>query len=93
MNRGFGFVGAAWGLLATVLAAGCGAGPNVTVAITSPISGQTIEAGQTVSITATTLSNGGNSVGGGVNWSLSGTGCSGSACGTLTNETGTSVTY
>jgi len=29
----------------------------------------------------------------GVTWSLSGTGCSGSACGTLTNVTTTSVTY
>src|SRR5438034_6725669 len=29
----------------------------------------------------------------GVTWSLSGTGCSGNACGTLTNVTTTSVTY
>lgn len=79
------------GLLVSILTAGCGsAGPNVTVAITSPTSPQVIEAGQTVKITASVTSAGGTASAN-VNWSL--VGCAGSSCGTLSTETGSSVTY
>src|SRR5690348_14649377 len=74
--------------------AGCGSTPkpDVTVTITSPAVPQAIEATRTVSITAYVAVTGGSATTN-INWSLSGTGCSGSACGTLTNETETSVTY
>lgn len=75
-----------------ILTAGCGSTPNVTVTITSPTGPQTVEAGQTVGITAAALSSDGYGVGN-VTWSLSGLGCSGSTCGSLTSETGTSATY
>lgn len=92
MKCGFVLVYAALGVLAGILAAGCGSGPNVTVAITSPTAAQMIEAGQTVSITASATGSGNNS-GTSVNWSLNGVGCSGAACGALSSETGNSVTY
>lgn len=81
-------------VLASLLAFGCGSGssPNVTVTITSPSSAQRIEAGQTVEITASVTSAGAATTTN-VDWSLSGSGCSGSTCGTLMNQTGTSVTY
>lgn len=76
-----------------ILTAGCGSsGPGVTVTITSPASPQTIEAGQAVNITASVLSSGAGGPAN-LNWSISGLGCSGTACGTLTNQTNLSVTY
>lgn len=79
-------------LCAGIFAAGCGSTPNVTVAITSPTGPQTVEAGQTLNITASVTNSKGFSAGD-VTWSLSGEGCSGSACGTLTSGTGTAVAY
>ena len=93
MKRGFAFACVPFAIIAGVLAAGCGSSsPNVTVAITSPTSPQTIEAGQTVNITASATGSGNNS-GTSVTWSLNGVGCSGAACGTLSNETADSATY
>lgn len=91
MNRGFMLACAGAALLLSLLAAGCGsAGPNVTVAITSPATPQVIEAGQTLNITASVTSTGGTSSAN-VNWSL--VGCAANSCGTLSGETGSSVTY
>ena len=91
MKRGWLLMCAAVGSLTGILTAGCGSGPNVTVTIASPTSAQTIISGQTVIVTASAVSDGATVTN--VTWSLAGSGCSGSACGTLTNETGTSVTY
>ncbi|HTU35299.1 MAG TPA: Ig-like domain-containing protein [Candidatus Acidoferrum sp.] len=79
-------------LCAGILTAGCGSAPNVTVTINSPTGPQTVEAGQTVNITASASSSDGSNVSS-VTWSLTGVGCAGSACGTLTSETGTSAAY
>src|SRR5205814_7818908 len=49
-----------------------------------------VQVNQTQPFTATVQNDAQNK---GVTWSLSGTGCSGNACGTLTNVTTTSVTY
>lgn len=65
--------------------------PVTSVAIISPSSAQTIDQGQTVNITASVyVSRAGTSQN--VTWLLVGA-CSGTACGSLTNQTGTSVTY
>lgn len=61
--------------------------PSVTI---SPGTQQSVDAGQTVRFTASVAN---DSNGQGVSWSLSGNGCSGSACGTLTNTSKTSATY
>ena len=63
--------------------------PQVSVAIT-PSSQQGIDQGQTVNFTAT-VTNDSNSQG--VTWSVSGSNCTGSACGTLTNTSTTAATY
>jgi hypothetical protein len=78
------------GLLAAAVAGGCGSsGPPVAINL-SPSSAQSVQQGQTVSIAAT-IANDVSSKG--VTWSLSGSGCTGAACGSLTNQTPMSVTY
>jgi hypothetical protein len=62
--------------------------PSISVAV-SP-STATVQVSQSSPFTAT-LQN--DTLSKGVSWSLSGSGCSGTACGTLTNVTTTSVTY
>lgn len=77
-------------LLGVVFASGCGSsGPPVVVSL-SPSSAQTVQQGQTVSIAATIANDQSNK---GVTWSLSGAGCTGAACGALTNQTTTAITY
>lgn len=68
---------------------GSSAPPPISVAV-SPSSTQTIDQGQTVNVTATVAN---DSTSSGVTWSVSGTGCTGAACGTLTSATTTGVTY
>jgi hypothetical protein len=72
---------------------GCGGGqatpPPISLSL-SPSSAQTVDQGQTVKFNATVANDQG---GKGVSWGLSGTGCTGTACGTLSNQTATSVTY
>jgi len=63
--------------------------PIVIVTITPPVS-TTVKPGATLALTAATANDPAN---GGVTWSLTGTGCTGTACGTLTGNTKTSVTY
>lgn len=77
--------------LVVVMVASCGKGtpPIITVQI-SPNATQNVEQGQSLALTATL----GNDVNGaGVTWTLTGTSCAGATCGTLTNQTKTSVTY
>jgi len=84
-------------LLATSLADSTkSAGATITVAAAPPISVSVSPATATVQVNQTTpftstLQN--DSLNRGVSWTLSGAGCSGSSCGTLTNVTTSSVTY
>lgn len=83
------------GMLLTLVLAitdfGCGGGsPPAPISVSIASSAQTVDQGRTVSITATVV----NDVSGkGVTWSLSGGGCSGATCGTLSNQTATSASY
>jgi hypothetical protein len=78
-----------------LLLCACGGGssaktpPAISVSLT-PSAQTKIDLGQTLDFTAS-VSN--DSSGKGVTWTVSGTGCSGSACGTFTNSTATAVTY
>ena len=82
------------------LLGGCGGGstspstvspasPSVSVTI-SPSSQQTVDAGQTVNFTATVANDSNNQ---GVSWTVSGSSCSGGACGTLANTSTAAATY
>src|SRR5262249_37907782 len=63
--------------------------PPAVAVVLSP-SAQAMDQGQTVSVTASVTNDAQNK---GVTWSMSGTPCSGAACGTLSARTATSVTY
>jgi hypothetical protein len=72
----------------------CGGGsksapPAVSIALT-PSAQTSIDQAQTLNFTASVTNDSGNK---GVTWSLSGTGCSGAACGTLTNSAALSAVY
>ena len=73
---------------------GCSGTSHVTVkqvGVTIAAQGATsVDQGQQVGLTATVTNDSGNK---GVSWSVSGTGCTGSACGTLTNTTTSTATY
>lgn len=75
------------------LAYGCGGGqaapPPISLSL-SPSSAQMVDQGQTVKFSAIVVNDQG---GKGVSWSLSSTSCTGNACGTLSSQTPTSVTY
>jgi hypothetical protein len=62
--------------------------PTITVSLS--LTNPSVQVSQSVNFSATVDN---DPSGKGVTWSLSGTGCSGAACGTLTNVTITSVTY
>lgn len=80
-------------VLACMFATGCGSNANSSIVVTlSPSSPQTIDQGGTVNVSATVTSTG-MIMNQNVTWSLSGAGCSGTSCGSLTNQTGSSVTY
>ncbi|MDP9340238.1 MAG: hypothetical protein M3P45_15365 [Acidobacteriota bacterium] len=67
--------------------------PAVAIAVTVSPTSATVQTGGTHSISATVQNDGQNK---GVTWSLSGSGCSGSACGTLSatsSASGSSITY
>jgi hypothetical protein len=96
MSRRLVSIYAVVGMLAGVFAAGCGgnsSSSSIRVAIASPSSAPTIEQGQTVNVSAAVTSSNNSMVNQGVTWALSGSGCTGAACGSLTNPTPTSVTY
>lgn len=70
---------------------GCGGGNGSITLEVSPTAAQTLDQGQTVNFYAVL---GNDTANGGVAWQpLTGTGCAGTGCGTLTNVTTTSVTY
>ncbi|HTZ99736.1 MAG TPA: Ig domain-containing protein [Candidatus Aquilonibacter sp.] len=79
--------------LAVAALTGCG-GSNVTINIElQPSGSQTVDEGGVINFTALV---GGDTSGQGVSWKLTGTSCAGtpaSGCGTLSNETNSSVTY
>jgi hypothetical protein len=62
--------------------------PPISVTVNPPST--TVQVSQSTGFTATVQNDSGNK---GVSWTVSGTGCAGAACGTLTNLTTTSVTY
>ena len=72
-----------------LLTVGCASSPPISVNL-SPSSAQSVQQGSTVSISATVVNDTSNK---GVIWSLSGSGCSGAACGSLTNQSATSTNY
>jgi hypothetical protein len=75
----------------SVFVSGCGGGtPPPPISVNAFSSPQTIDEGRSASITARVTNDLANR---GVTWSLSGSGCAGAACGTLSNQTATSVTY
>lgn len=68
--------------------AGCGGGSGtVTVSITKPTV-SSVDPGDAITLMATVAHDST-----GVNWTLSGSGCTGSSCGALSGSTATSVTY
>ncbi len=76
------------------LICGCGGGeksnpPAISVSL-APATQTTVDQGQTLNFTATVANDSG---GKGVTWSITGTGCTGNACGTFTNSAATSATY
>lgn len=95
MHRTLVSICALLGVLACVVNVGCGtiASSTISVSIMSPASAETIDQGQTVSVTASVSSSNGSTINQSVTWSISGSACTGAACGSLTNQTATSVTY
>jgi len=85
------------GLLAAtmLILTGCGSGGSTTppppIVVTILPASATLQAGTGTQNFTATLTN--DSQNKGVTWGLSGPGCSGAACGTLSNITATSVTY
>jgi hypothetical protein len=77
------------------LMCGCGGGgghstpPAISVSL-APANQTTIDQGQTLNFTATVANDSSSK---GVTWSVSGAGCSGSACGTFTNAAALTATY
>ena len=69
--------------------AGCGGSGPTTITIQGPASSN-VDPGNTATFTAT-VANDSNSAG--VTWTLTGTGCTGAACGVLSGSTTTTVTY
>src|SRR6202521_701120 len=89
-----------WFLLACVMSvvaafSGCNGDskpPAIAIAL-SPSAAQTIDQGQSVSVTANVTNDSANK---GVSWTASGASCSGNACGTLSassSASGTAITY
>jgi hypothetical protein len=82
-----------FGLGAALYLAGCGGGqssaPPISVSI-SQTSAKALDQGQSASFTATVANDAANK---GVTWAVSGTGCTGAACGVLSGQTPTGVTY
>ncbi len=73
--------------LITAGLAGCGGSAAVAVTIVKPAT-TTVDPGDSINLTANIAHDSS-----GVSWSMTGTGCSGSACGSLSGNTATSVTY
>ena len=92
MSRGVAWLCAVGSVLACTFVAGCGSSPNSSIDVTLSPSSAQVNQGGTVNVSATVTSTG-TVMNQNVTWSLTGAACSGSSCGSLTNQTGTSVTY
>lgn len=88
-SRTFAFALTFLGLLPVILTVGCASSPPISVTLSSS-SAQSVQQGNNISISATVAN---DTLNKGVTWSLSGSSCSGAACGSLTSQTTTSVTY
>jgi hypothetical protein len=77
-------------LAAFKFAATLGAGAPLPIAVSVSPTLASLQTSQSTGFTATVQNDSANK---GVSWTLSGVGCTGAACGTLTNVTTTSVTY
>lgn len=79
-------------MLVAVCNWGCGGGGSrpQDIYVNASSSAQTIDEGRSATLTAVVMN---DTSGKGVSWSLSGTGCVGTACGALSNQTPSSVTY
>jgi len=82
-------------LILSTLSFLCGCGGEKPAAILmsvslTPSTQTSIDQGQTLNFTAKVAN---DSSGDGVSWSMSGTSCSGTACGTFSNKTTTAATY
>jgi hypothetical protein len=76
-----------------ILPVGGAAPPPLPISVAVSPSAASVQVGQSLPFTATVQNDGQNS---GVTWSLSGTGCSGASCGTLSatsSASGTAITY
>src|SRR5487761_794094 len=83
--------GLCFALLVAAFLAGCGGSkPSGLAIVISPGTNQSVDQNQSVAFTAFVANDTSNS---GVTWSLAGTHCASAACGTLTNNTSSSVTY
>ena len=74
---------------------GCGGGGSsttITIEIVPPATGNSVDVGSTQALTYTALV-AGDTKNAGVTWKLTGSNCSGTGCGTLSNTTAQSVTY
>lgn len=73
---------------------GCGGGSSgtITIEIVGPAAGNSVDVGSTQALVFTALV-GDDTKNAGVTWKFTGTTCSGSGCGTLSNITSQSVTY
>lgn len=88
---------AAFGMacLGVALLSGChggGAGNTITIEIIPPATGTSVDVGTTTPLNFTAAL-GDDTTNAGVTWKLSGTNCSGTGCGTLSNSQKLSVTY
>lgn len=84
------FCGVAAAILLASLLCSCGGGVSGLVIVLDPSVNQAVDQGQSVSFTAFVSNDTSNS---GVTWSISGSHCKGSACGTLVDVTTGAVTY
>lgn len=78
------------GMAAAFKPAGSSSSPPQAISVSISPTSASVLTGQSQSFTAIVQNDGTNA---GVVWNLSGTGCSGSTCGALSNSTKTSVTY
>jgi Putative Ig domain len=85
---------AAFALAGAALLGGCGGGSSttITIEIIPPATGVSVDVGATQALNFTAAL-GDDTTSAGVTWKLSGTSCSGSGCGTLSNQDKLSVSY
>jgi len=87
------FLGTLLSLTMGVCNIGCGGGnalPSPMISVQASPSAQIVDQSRTANISATVAN---DTSGKGVTWNLAGSGCVGAACGALSNQTPTSVTY